>query len=453
MTKTLRRQYLLPALLCALCASTQVLAQDSTLDRAKQLVATKQARAAFDLLEPLEQQRAGEPDFDYTFGVAATDAGELTRAVFALERVLAVQPNHPQARAEIARAYFLMGENRVAREEFEAVKASSPPAGVVASIDRFLSAIDSRTASNRSGFTAYLEAGIGNDSNANSATGSSSFAIPAFGGLVFTLAPGAGQRSDTFTTLAGGISARKALPGGWSLVGNVNVSQRFNSTLDQFNTGTYGADGGVAYRRDADEYSAIVQANAFDVDYTRFREAFGGVLQWRRSLSQSQQVAVYGQLTRLTYPGAVIRNADRQVLGVAWANALAMRFDPVIYVGAYGGEEQVRSRVDTPGDPAYNPQFGHRMFGARVGGQVTFSPQWSAFTNFSYEERRYGGPDPLFLMNRNDKEWNLRVGANYVFARNWTITPAMAFTDNQSNIVINAYRRNLFSATLRYDFR
>ena len=154
------RLLLLPALIALLFAGPAAQAQDATLDRARQMITSQsgKGRAAFDLLAPLESQRAGEPAYDYLLGLAAIDAGEFTRAVFALERVLAVEPNHPQARAEIARAYFQMGENRVARQEFEAVKASKPPAEVAAIVDRFLSALDDRQAPLVSGVSGFIEA-------------------------------------------------------------------------------------------------------------------------------------------------------------------------------------------------------------------------------------------------------------------------------------------------------
>ena len=66
--------------------------------------------------------RAGNPDFDYLLGIAALDSGHGERAVFALERVLAVQPSNALARAEIARAYLFIGEKDTARREFENVK-------------------------------------------------------------------------------------------------------------------------------------------------------------------------------------------------------------------------------------------------------------------------------------------------------------------------------------------
>lgn len=438
-------------LLSACLAAPLAYAQDATLERARALITAQkgQGRGAYELLAPLETQRSGEAPFDYLLGLAAIDAGELTRAVFALERVLAVEPNHPQARAEIARAYFLMGENRAARAEFETVKASRPPAEVAAAIDRFLNALDERQAPFRSGITGFIEGGVGHDSNASAAASGTGLAIPSLPGFGFN----PGLRSDTFRTLAAGVSGRYVISPAWSLFGNGNFNQRYNNEVDRFDTGSYGVDAGVSHRRDANEFSLAVQAQAFDVDNARFRDATGGVAQWRHSISDSQQVSLYGQLTRLTYPTVSIRNADREVLGVAWANSLQGRYAPVIYAGLYAGRERTRG--------SGFPEFGHKVVGLRGGGQLNFGDTLAAFANLSYEERRYGAPDAidfrsitsLFPFGRVDKEYGVRVGVNYRFAANWSLSPSVAYTDNQSNVSVTAYRRTLFSATLRYDFR
>ena len=61
---------------------------------------------------------------------AATDSGHLTHSIFALERVLAVEPDNLLARAEIARVYLMLGEVRTSQQEFETVSKSEdlPPA-------------------------------------------------------------------------------------------------------------------------------------------------------------------------------------------------------------------------------------------------------------------------------------------------------------------------------------
>lgn len=419
------------------------LAQDATLDRAHSLIQSKQGKEAYALLSPLEQQRAGDPEFDYLLGLAAIDAAQYTRAVFALERVLAVRPEHPQARAEIARAYFLMGENKVARQEFEAVKRAKPPAEAAAAIDRFLDALDTRERARRTGVTAFLEATLGHDDNANAATATTSFAIPLFPGLIFNLAPAAAKQSDEFWSLAGGIGGRYAINDTLGLVGNASFDQRMNDTLDQFDTGSINASGGVTLQRDADEYTAAVQLQSYSVDHNRFRDASGLVGQWRRALSQSDQVTAYAQYTRLSYPGQTARNAMRTVVGGAWAHSYGGA--TASFAGAYFGKE------DPLGESV--PHFGHDLWGARIGGQIGWTDKWIFSATASYEDRRYGGPDPLFLTSRHDKETNLRVAAAYLLTRNWTITPAITYTDNRSNIVVNAYDRTMISVSLRYDFR
>jgi len=79
-----------------------VFADDLT-DKAKALLDQGKAADAFVLLEPQEGGRAGDITFDLLLGIAAVDSGQSTRAVFALERVLALQPDNARARAEIAR--------------------------------------------------------------------------------------------------------------------------------------------------------------------------------------------------------------------------------------------------------------------------------------------------------------------------------------------------------------
>lgn len=447
-----RHPLIAAALLSACLAAPPALAQDTTLERARTLITAQkgQGRGAYELLAPLEAQRAGEAPFDYLLGVAAIDAGEFTRAVFALERVLAVEPNHPQARAEIARAYFLMGENRAARQEFEAVKATKPPAEAVATIDRFLNALDERQRGIRSGVSGFLEAGIGHDSNANAAASGSGLAIPGLPGFGFN----PNRRSDTFRALAGGINGRYVIGPGWTLFGGGSFNQRYNNEVDRFDTGTYGLDGGVVHQRGANEYSLAVQTQAFDLDHARFRDATGAVAQWRYSLSNRQQVSAYAQLARLTYPSASLRNAHREVLGVAWASALQGAWAPAVYAGLYAGRERTMS-----GNVA---EFGHQVIGLRGGGQMSLRESLTAFVNLNYEERRYGNPENLnnpasltsfFPFARKDREYGVRVGLNYQFAGRWSVSPSVAYTDNQSNVSVSAYRRAVFLATLRYDFR
>ena len=77
---------------------------DDQVKQGRVLLDKRQAKQVFELLEPQEAARAGDPDVDTTMGIAANDNEQFTREVFALERVLSVQPENSRARAELGRA-------------------------------------------------------------------------------------------------------------------------------------------------------------------------------------------------------------------------------------------------------------------------------------------------------------------------------------------------------------
>jgi tetratricopeptide (TPR) repeat protein len=422
----------------------EIATREKLLQDAGRLIKSGKATEAYALLAPQQSERAGDPDYDYLLGLAALDSGKPNEAIFALERVLAVDPNHLQARAEIARAYFATGETVASQQEFETVQKQNPPREVNATIQKFLDAIERGRAGERTMVRGYLEATLGDDSNVNSATGSNQVAIPAFGGAIATLNATGAKLSDTFASASGGINIRHALSPEWAVFGGASFSQRMNSSWDIFDTGGIDGNVGVNLTKGADSYSAALQLQSFDVDNKSYRDGTGMTLQWQRSLDNSSQASTYFQYTDLHYPGQDVRDADRYVLGVAYASALAGEYAPVIYVGGYVGDErEQRSGV---------PHLGHELYGVRAGGEMKINAQTRLFGSVSGESRRYGGTDPLFLVGRKDTQADLKIGVSYVFAKQWTVTPQFSYTNNDSNIVINNYDRTVLSIGVRRDF-
>ena len=104
-------------LILAHLALVPVHAQNTLLNQARAHMADGNPQAAYDLLRSQEASLAGDPGFDYLLGIAAMDSGHLTHSVFALERVLAVEPDNLLARAEIARVHLMLGELRTSQQE------------------------------------------------------------------------------------------------------------------------------------------------------------------------------------------------------------------------------------------------------------------------------------------------------------------------------------------------
>ena len=117
---------------------------------------------------------------------------------------------------------------------------------------------------------------------------------------------------------------------------------------------------------------------------------------------------------------------------------------PVLFVSAYAGSEDERGSAV--------PWLGHDLFGVRAGGQLTYNPRTVIFGSASYEYRDYGGQEPLWLVSRNDRQFDAAVGVKYTPSTFWSISPQLGYTLNDSNVPIDDYDRYTFSVTLRRDF-
>lgn len=170
----------------------------------RQLVERGQAKEAYARGRRYPDQ-LGNPAFDFYYGVAAIDAGHPGEGTLALERYVITYPNNLNARLELARGYFMMGEDARAREEFDGVLKANPPASVRANVARFEEAIKARENRYRTRFTGYAEAGYGYDSNVNGGVSSGNITLPLFGPVV--VAPAGVKTDDGFA-----LAARSTFP-------------------------------------------------------------------------------------------------------------------------------------------------------------------------------------------------------------------------------------------------
>ncbi|MDE0048782.1 MAG: surface lipoprotein assembly modifier [Rhodospirillales bacterium] len=86
----------------------------------------------------------------------------LDGAIAAFRKMLIADPRLVRVRLELARAFFLKGEDGLAREHFERVLAGKPPAGVALNVQRFLAQIRARKRwSMRVGFALAPDTNLG----------------------------------------------------------------------------------------------------------------------------------------------------------------------------------------------------------------------------------------------------------------------------------------------------
>ena len=427
-------------LLAFSCGASAV--QDSVTAEATKLIDQRDFKAAYALLEPLESERAGDGDYDYLLGIAGVESGNTTRGVFALERVLALDPSNKNARAEMAKGHLIMGEIDASKTEFNSVLAQNPDAETKKTINKLLNAID-KIEGTTTTFGAYLEAGLGYDSNVSSAPGLNTIAVPLFGGALLDLGNGAQEESDTFNNLAAGVSFRHPFNLRLSAFGSAAVIGK-NNFSEKFDTRTHDFNAGLQYKYDQSSYSFALQSNQFYLDGDAFRRANGGTLQWLHNIDARNQAGLYAQYTHLDFVDNKTRNANRSILGANAAHVFAGDYNPVLFGSIYAGTEKA-----TDNDFRFLDQD---ITGVRIGGQLSFSNQWQMFSTLAAEFRDNEDSDPIFFKKRKDKQYDMSIGLNYVPAPSWIIKPLISYSKNKSNIDLNDFDRSIISINVRKDF-
>lgn len=401
-----------------------------------------QAERAWQALEARVGDYAGDPEFDYLLGLASLDSGRPGAAVLAFERVLIVRPDFLQARAELARAYFALREHENARREFEAVSASAVPQEVRQVIGRYLDAIGILARRGEPEFSAWAEFEVGYDSNVNFGSASGRWVL-ADGTAVIPLGISRPRDSAAFGV---SVAADWTMPigGAWQwTVGGRAATRRHPSahTLDQ---DQFDLNTGFAVRGGCHRIDMLLQAQHLELGGADFRDAAGALAQWQCELDRRTRVGVYAQHFAFDFPHESARDALRSGLGLTFARALDGAARPVVVVGLSGGRERSRRGF---GNLSYDYRGLRGVYSRALGAQ------WRGFASFSYEKRDFDAIEPFFGVLREDRQTDLRIGAERPLGSRWLVAPTITYTRSRSTVAPNDFRRTQAGVLLRYRFR
>lgn len=416
-------------------------ADESIISRAKNLYNANKSVAAYQLLRLHADEFAGSLEYDYLLGQVAIDAGEPLQAIFALERVLDQKPDFAPARAEIARAYFIIGENEAARAEFKQAKKAEMPAGSQKLIEIYLSEIDQRILGGIADSSFYIAAGAGHDSNVNSATSTSQIAVPT-GTLILSSL----EADSSVGLLQGGGRFSRAIKKDINVYGSVDLS--LNEAFDENEFSTQIADGviGLRFLQGQNQYRVSLAGQVFALDGSANRNLLGVNGQWQRTVDAANQLTLFGQYASLRYPDASRLDVNQLSVGATWLHVFAKAYHPVVYFTGYYGDEAEQKDV---ADSAF---IGREYFGLRAGVRFKTSARllWSGV--FTYQKSEHGGENALFAKIREDNYVNVAIAADYLVNDGWSLRPEISYSKNDSNLAVNSYDRLRALITARKEF-
>ena len=412
-------------------------------DELKALVEQGRSKEAYDL-GTRHPESLGESDFDFFFGVAAVNAGHAGEGVLALERYLLRFPANTVARVELARAYFVLGEDVRAREEFQNVLRDQPPPNIQTTVERYLDAIRARESRYQTTASFYLEAGGGIDSNVNGGVGGANINLPVLGNV--TVSNAGVRKGDNFTHLAAGGQISHPISPGVAIFGSIGFESKGDSSQTAFDLLNSAVNGGVSYLKDKDLYRVSLSQNTLTVENDRFRTVTGGNFEWNHQLDELQSLQASLLSAKFEYPSAnQVRNADYLGGGMTYRRAFVTTpWQPVLSLGGNYAEERNKQQ---------RPDLGRNLSGVRFGLGLSPDAKWSLNMGLGYQESKYNGPDALLAVSRRDAYLSYDLSAVYLINRNMSVRGELMLSDNRSNISLYKFTRDVLAVKFRYEFK
>lgn len=418
---------------------------EAALSRAAGLINENRADEAYTLLYPLEEQLAGQRQYDYLLGLAELDSGRPELATIALERVLVVDPQFAGARMALARAYFAMGAYTAAETAFLQLLEYNPPPQVRVVVNRYLAAIKKHEEASATKVRGYVSTRFGHDNNVSNGPGVTSFQVPALNNLSFTLAASNRKSGDYYGELAEGITIEHDLRKDLGLYAGLNLNHRDipgDHTFDQSGiNGTFGVILGSA----PDTVRIGGLAGQSFLAGTKLYHNLGVNASWQHVSGRRDLWTLFGQMSSVRYNDiALISNGVDSILaGISETHAMGDSGKILISASLYGGYER---------DAHHRADGAKSLLGGNLGAQAKLTRQVSMYGSFGAQLGDYKRQNVAFLKTRYDRVYSASVGLAWILLKDVTLQTAYNYTSNLSTIVINQYNRTDVSMTLRWAF-
>ena len=405
-----------------------------------------EAVKAYNALLPLEEYFSGYPNYDLLFGQSALAVGESTRALMAFERCVVVSPKMGDCRLGLAQAHMSLGEVQNAKEELTYIQKSAPPAAVAKIVEQYLGEL-SGAHQRKSKLNAWAEIGLGYDDNINVAPSSSSIILPGSSPLA-----GFSYNSDTdesmFADARLGISYRAPVSKHWDLLmgakvqGTFNLDAEDNSFFDEIGQASANFGTQAAYGRQ--RFGLMAQVQNYRLSGENYRDLFGLTGQYSYMLAPSTQLSSFLQYSRLDYE-ADLMDTDTVTAGGSLAHSL-MQNRMVVHAGLYVGfEDTVESLAPKDMNNTY--------FGLRTGAMWFWNQQLQTGINLMTEQRQYDEGFWMFpALERKDTLLQASVDATYQLTRKLSFSTEYSYVNNDSNMPIRDYDRQIVRLGVHYDF-
>ncbi|NTV71131.1 MAG: hypothetical protein HGA71_13435 [Azonexaceae bacterium] len=408
---------------------------------------------AFSGLSAATAQEAVDTEKLFKEGIFLREQGQVFSAIEALETVLSNNPSLNRARLELAVAYFralnLDQANAQAQKVLDDPKTPENVRLAVLAFQAQIKRDQAALTAKPHTFEPSISLGFLYDTNVN--VGPSGATLP--GGLVLT--PGSTPQHD------------------WAAVAQAGITHTYNSPLvvrfgETASRLIWQTSAGLYHKN----YS---EKTDFNLTALSLSTGPGWVApnKWRTKLNfQADALYLGGDYLGLYTSVSPTFTLQLNNGELTWdALVLNKNFNRAIDAGrdsnyystglSYGhlflqGKLAVQGGAHVFMEEASANRFSNDGWEAFIGTNIVAWQNGSVFGRYSYKETKFDGAEPVFNLARNETEHRLEVGFGHNFKeglmKDWRLSGSWQFTDNNSNVSIYTYEREVVGVNLGRSF-
>lgn len=415
-------------LLILLAISKQLVAQ-TVIEQLKSLSDLHQYNEAYQLASKYRSQYEGDPDFDLLYGVAAVDAKHINEGVFALERVVFTQPKNHLARLELARGYYLQGDDVRSRQEFTNILRIKPPASVVKIVNKFMAAIRIRESRYKTSSSAYFDIEVGSDSNVNAGPERDTLGI-----FENILTADNIEKADSYINYSFGGNLNHPVTPHRSMFLKANARIRKNSNETVNNNGAFNFQGGAQWQKEKSKYRLSMTGQVYVLDGSINRNMHGISLEKIYTSSKSSQLTISANFVELQYPDSAIYDSNQLTLSV---NSFTRGKSLSWYGGLNLGLQSSKDRSEIAKSGA-----DRTMLGGNIGALIPINNKSNIDVSVSTSFSHYAGIYVGSIAKREDTFSKLALTYNYLINKRWKYRIGANYSLNDSNVALLTYNRS-----------
>ena len=396
------------------------------LKKVKLLIDQGKPQQALELMEPFVDQKMGDTNFDYYYGMAAADSGDSVRAIFALERVLVQNPDFAGARLELARALYQHKELQKAKIEFESVLALNPPKTTKKLVQEYLDRIEGRQSDDNRRWIAQVGLAMGQDSNANAATSQQDF-------LGFDLDSQSKATASPYSHLKTNFVYDLEIVPNHDALFSAQYDTRSNTEAAFADTANFGLNAAMQHKLKSTLINYGLSYNATQVAGAENNNTFALTASVGDLKASGESTVVYLRYANIRYIASLSNQDVDQILGgVSSTNNIGDKSKQYTWSLIFGADTAVE-------DTSPNSKL---TFGGKIAAKISFNPQLNFSAGTGVLLNAYDGK--FFGISRTDTAANLDLTLNYLLGKSWLLKTGYASVNNNSTVSLYQYDKNYF---------